>query len=676
MGSWQDKLNQLDALDGLTSDGTLGFYAEEDESSGPGGLGSFTIATGPETYPDEVKAGEDKLTEAIEALGIVEAYTRWCGKTTPSRRTGEAIMVSCPIPGHADRNPSAWLNADKNLWHCGACETGGDIIDLASYYYNYTGYKESGRTFHELRKAIGNELGFTFWPTVSGMEEPVPPGSEPRSVAPQPGTPTPHLQAVPLHPQQEDDDYFDFESTVSGRNYTVGPDLDMSELCPPGTFLESYFSACRIDDVPEEFHYINGLVALSMLAGRHVTIANDGRKYYPNLFVCLVAPSGSGKSLARGYLEDILESVFPFTPNTGDTEGVDILPPPNSGEVFIDMLRNVHDSPTGNAPMAEGDIRAYLDFDEISQLFSKMKAKGSMLREVVISVYDCKSEIRTRSRGMGGSTAQRPFCSLTTSVQPEAVRDIIENRDIAGGLVNRFLFMTGTPKRKRSLGQAEVDLALAERKLRQLREWLRSQRMAMGGTIGLSFTSDALQLWDEVFHNQLTPLVDGVTGTGEAGKRADFIAKKILMLYALNSQRTIIQREDVVTVSKLFQRLEHAWRYIAGQAARNVNTSMADVEDAVDAIKNYIGPQYRKNSSKVITFTILEKYFKEEEREFGPGVLDMAWKKMQSNGQLAEAQLMGKRSKGRPPKDPVVPTWVQPGPPEAGKGSWVASGGE
>lgn len=687
MGNWQDKLNELDATLGVGDEGDDGTI-----SAASVGLGDFQTASGPESYPDAVSQGEHDLSAAIKGLGIVEAYTRWCGKSTPDRRTGESIMVSCPNPAHPDRTPSAWINADKGVWHCGSCEQGGDMYDIAAWYYNFPEYKHDSRAFHELRKAIGSELGFEFYPTPTGLEEPVPPGAEPRShqdhvrtgglpsVPPAPvppgenvaeGYPRPQILPMPKREYSEAD-LADFESVIGDRKYSVGPDIDLGELCPPGTFLEAYFSACRIDDAPDEFHYINALVALSLMAGRHVTIAGDGKPYYPNLFVCLVAPSGSGKSLARGYLEDILEAVFPFEPGKGDTEGVDILPTPGSGEVFIDMLRNTHDDPAGGPiPLGEGDLRAYLDFDEISQMFAKMKAKGSMLREIILAVYDNKSSISTKSRGAGGSVAHRPFCSLTTSVQPEAVRDLIENRDISGGLINRFLFMTGTEKNERSLGQAEVDLSLAEKKLTKLKTWFAAQRAARGNIVYLTLSKDAFEAWDKFFHARLQPLRRGETGAGEAGKRAHFIAKKILMLYALNAQRLTIEVEDVELIVKLIDRLEHAWRYIAGQATRNSNFNLADVQDVREDIMRYIGPAYRKDATKPITFWSVQKHFKDERKEFPPGALEKAWNSLQNTGDLAEAQLRGKRGRGRPPQGAVAPRGITPGK-NGDKGVWVA----
>jgi hypothetical protein len=65
------------------------------------------------------------------------------GGELPRRNQGQ----SCPIPGHADANPSAWVNTEKNVWYCGRCSQGGDVYDLAAFHFGMPvpGYKEGGK---------------------------------------------------------------------------------------------------------------------------------------------------------------------------------------------------------------------------------------------------------------------------------------------------------------------------------------------------------------------------------------------------------------------------------------------------------------------------------------------------------------------------------------------------
>lgn len=642
-------------------------------------LGEFS--TGGREYPEQVKAGEAALDEAISSMGIIDAYRRYCGKSeVEANGQTESIMVSCPIPGHPDRNPSAWLNTDKGTFYCASCSEGGDIYDIAAYHHGLTGYRgdTSRRLFHELRKAIGTDLGFSFWPSESGLTVPVPPGGAPPG-SPQPVTPQPAREPGPatLHALPggqavdpyglAEEDYEPAESAVESDGYTVGPVLDYRTLCPAGTFMDSYVAACTVDNAPDEYHLANALVALSMVAGRKVYLDGDG-VYHPNVYICLLGETGVGKSRARKHLTTVLEGAMPYEP--GDVEGAAILNKPASGEALIALLRNEHGvQAPGGAPMGEGDIRAYLNVDELSEILTKAKRQGSVLRDVLLELYDGPPKLSTFSISGGERMALRPYASVTTSIQPKMVRRMVDRGDVAVGLLNRFMFLSGTEKPLVSFGQADVDLTLATSNLARVKTWLDGQRRVRGGDVVMVLDDDARKAWDEMFHTRLSPAIRGENPYGDAARRIGFIAKKLLMLVALNQMRTTITAGDVESISTLVDRLLHTAAYVGGEAGRGEMTTEADVADMEGEIYRWICQAYRDNPTKPINSWRVKKEFAGRGWSFRQvqGVMDSLYK----TGSLAEAQLRGTRGKGRPPKDPVVPTTVAP--PASGS-AWVPAG--
>lgn len=64
---------------------------------------------------------DDALDRLLNDIDVIEAYHKFCGKmrVDKRKRSRDGIKVSCPIPGHIDANPSAWVNTDKNVWYCG-----------------------------------------------------------------------------------------------------------------------------------------------------------------------------------------------------------------------------------------------------------------------------------------------------------------------------------------------------------------------------------------------------------------------------------------------------------------------------------------------------------------------------------------------------------------------------
>ncbi len=59
----------------------------------------------------------DPLTEAVE-----QRDGRW---------EGSECRFRCPLPGHADHNPSARYNPVKGTWYCDVCKEGGGRLGLA-----------------------------------------------------------------------------------------------------------------------------------------------------------------------------------------------------------------------------------------------------------------------------------------------------------------------------------------------------------------------------------------------------------------------------------------------------------------------------------------------------------------------------------------------------------------
>jgi hypothetical protein len=108
----------------------------------------------------------EEIDAVLGRLSIVDAYNKYCAKMhcDPGGKT-ESIMVSCPFPWHADKNPSAALNTlkgDGGVGDCYKCQQGFDKYDLAALHFGYDldEYKQ-GANFPELRRKMAEGLGYT-----------------------------------------------------------------------------------------------------------------------------------------------------------------------------------------------------------------------------------------------------------------------------------------------------------------------------------------------------------------------------------------------------------------------------------------------------------------------------------------------------------------------------------
>src|SRR5262245_57049902 len=67
---------------------------------------------------------------------IIEIVSRY----TSLRRVGKEYSGTSPC--HNDRRPSLRVNADKQLWYCDPCATGGDVIRFVEVAENVS-FKEA-----------------------------------------------------------------------------------------------------------------------------------------------------------------------------------------------------------------------------------------------------------------------------------------------------------------------------------------------------------------------------------------------------------------------------------------------------------------------------------------------------------------------------------------------------
>lgn len=464
---------------------------------------------------------EDQIDQVLKRLGIVEAYTKWCGKMRPKRRgtQTEGVMISCPVPGHRDDNPSAWANTEKNTWFCGGCNTGGDIYTIASYRL---GHDTNGRDFHELRRAMMKDLGHSI---IKGA------GKQPDRVyvpelvtAPPPETLSeqPVIEVVEVEPEMPD---FDLDDIFISN-------LDWRDIVPEDTFIRTYVNSCSYDDAPEEYHFWNAMTATGLAVGRSVTLA-DLTPVYANLLLCLLGKSGERKSRSVRHLSTVLKMAVPFDSKLDFPTGVLHTPTPGSGEMLVSFFVKAAKDPSdlSGKLTVPAPIRGLVRFDELQSLVSRAERNGSTLKPVILEFSDANTEVAMGTRTHGVESAFQPFASIVTTTQPDRLKDLITDGDMVDGFLNRWLFAAGTSKVKHPLG-TPVDLTEAAYQL----QLIHAQRART-----LRFNAKSLKLWAEYFHDQIIPSQD----KNPILTRLDLLQKKIILLLAINSELDEIS-EDVV----------------------------------------------------------------------------------------------------------------------------------
>lgn len=575
----------------------------------------------PETPYD--RSEQDKeLDRVIDGISIVDAYSRWCGKSEVKVRGNqtEGIKVSCPIPGHTDRNPSAWLNTDKGTWFCGACQVGGDQYDLAAFHFGITDYK-TGANFHELRRQMAGSLGYTFV-TGPGISHPipVPPSDAPSEAGESPSETEadgPAATVTPLHPEDEDDD-FEIEF----------PTLDWRSIVEPHTFLDEYMRCTWMDDVPEEYHFWNGLIAIGLACGREVELF-DRIPILGNLFVCLLGNTGDGKSRSFTHLRKLLVQALPHKWDDPTSKGAHIVGSPASAEVLIHNFSKPVADPVDPKKIAYyAPVRGLIDFNELSALVGRTARQGNVLKPTLMEFYDGSGIITTSSMTTGKKEAWAPFASAFTTTQPRSLRDLMKRSDVDSGFLNRWIFASGRQKQRIAVGGAVIDITPAVKPLQDILGWT-------GFGKRITWDEEAVTLFTEFFHTKIYPL----QREDDAGllTRLDLTLKKLILLFTANQKLDSVPKEMVEKVIAMFNYLVAAYEIPATHAGSSIQIEVRD--ELLRHIKRFT------EAGKAITYREINHCIKR--KKYPPDLVHKMLKILAEMGEIhAEAVNTGKV--GRP----------------------------
>lgn len=526
----------------------------------------------PNTY---VRTAEDESIDTLlDGVDIIEAYLKWCGKMEP-KDTGkrESVMISCPKPDHADKNPSAWLNLDKGTWYCGACCEGGDKFDIAAEHFgfNVPGYKRDG-SFPELRRRMAEDLGYVVTKTA-----------------------TREIVTKAVDDDEAQEDATDPPRPVLSLAPPVPPappivHIEWQDIVPKDTFLWRWMEVCSQDDLPEEFYFWLGLMALGFAAGDEAVL-RDNPHVKANLFVALYGPTGIGKSRAMRVLVELLIKALPYDHSDPFSKGISLIASPGSAEGLLDSFsKPITDPSNPKTVTGYGQVRGLLRIDELSDIMGRAARHGSVMKPMLMRFYDAYGDIDLHSRGAGYVKAHNPFCSALTSSQPKAIRDLLAQTDADSGFVNRWVFAIGEPKKLIAIDREPLDIDATVDPLRRIRGWSASGRE-------IKLDDAAKTAWSEFFEETIEPIK--VSGDDSLLSRTDLTIKKLMLLFALNEQSTEVTGDIVERVLALWPYLCYSYKSLAEEIG------LGEFEDCRMAVLSYIR-QY------------------EETHDFGPSSRDLS----------------------------------------------------
>lgn len=566
----------------------------------------------PDPGPIERSPQQLEIDHVLSGLDIIDAYHRWCGKMQidPGSKR-ESILVSCPNPAHPDANPSAWLNLDKGDGGVGNCAVCGgfDKYDIAAWGlgFNVPDYKNE---FPELRRRIAEELGFKVM--TQGKDEWLEPMIQPQQTSEDqtPGNPVDVSLLQPVGAGTA------APFPTGNFEVTPAPGFNWRDLpgITPDTFLHVWLEATSTSYEPEEFYFWMGLQALGAAVGDHVYY-EDIVPVRPNLMVCVIGSTGAGKSMAIGRFEELLIKALPFQHDTGG--GVRLISSPGSGESLVDQFVHSYVDPSTGQKQPLPINGLYRE-SELALFTKRSSRQGNTVRELVMDFFDSPRPVRTASRTHGQAEARDHFMQMTTSTQPGSMGRLLTDSDAAAGFLNRWVFVWGKNKFRPARNAQTIDITPAIDPLQNVRAW------SAAGRTGRFYDGLAADLWDAFYQEKVFPLAQRTDDQAWLTARMELLAKKVMLLLAINDRVTTIMVEHVETVIAL-------WPYLL-QCYGLVDDSLGvdELEECATAIEQYASAR----SGEAITFRMLR--FQSAAKKYKREVINRALQVLVQGNILAE----------------------------------------
>jgi hypothetical protein len=490
----------------------------------------------------------------IDRISILDVYKKLTGNSVRvSAGQTNSIMGFCVSPSHNNTNSEAMQMSTDNTWVCHACEQGASQVGMVAFSMGVAEVgsgKLRGQSYAKAEEQLLQMFGWEKHKLSNGKTAMTPPVKE--EPKPKPVTKKDEPQKEDPRPLAVVQDITDGDEEEDSIVEDVVP-YEWRDNMPANTFLGTYMEAGSRDDCVEVFHLAYALEALAVTVGKQVVL-EDQYDIYPNLYICLLGDSGTGKSKASQALKHVLGTVAEWTPDQEPQIGARIVANPSSGSGLVTAFRrNVEVPKVGGkqnetAIIVRGDVKAIIEYGELESLTSRMAKDTTGLRTTILDLFDGAPKVGSIAKGDGanGYYCENPFACQVTTLQPRNIPNLLSSKDVVSGFVNRYMFFYGAPKIRMSRSKPILpyfDEAIAH--LEKIRDWANDS----GTRRVMEWTEDAGDYWDAWFHNvQEKHRIKNA----DMLNRVDIHFKKLSMLFAVNEMSEIIELDHVVRAIGMF----------------------------------------------------------------------------------------------------------------------------
>jgi len=311
-------------------------------------------------------------------------------------------------------------------------------------------------------------------------------------------------------------------------------------------------------------------VGMSVIASalRKKTFAKYGRlKYYPNLYIVLVADPGiARKSQSISFGVELISNV-PDIITSADAV---------TKEALLQDLENC----ATDATMPDGTQLRHSSLSIISREFESFlgqKKENTKMLVLLTDLFDCQElPWKYRTKGSGNSTIPSIYLNLLAATTPDSLASCLPSTAIGGGFTSRVLFIWAD-KRAKKVAKPEDSPRTQE-----LRDKLCKDLYLISTITGqYDFTKEADHNWNEWYNSyeemDTTRLCKDAAFNGWYSRKPTYILKLAVTCAASESNNLILEWKHIERAMKEIQDTEIQMGIVFKAIGKSVVTSEVEL---------------------------------------------------------------------------------------------------
>lgn len=196
-------------------------------------------------------------------------------------------------------------------------------------------------------------------------------------------------------------------------------------------FLEKYTEYCKNNECPDTYHTFSALGVLAALTGRKIRVEQGYWTYYGNLYIVLVGPAGTGKSVATDISVQLMDEIG----------GV-----PYSSEC-VSPRKLLEEMGTNQAALEiDGKVYQHAPLVAVpSELSNFISQNAQLMIDTITTIWDRpKHKYGTAHKGMVELFG--PCLTILTCATPAWITNNLRTDIISGGFSRRTLWVYETDR--------------------------------------------------------------------------------------------------------------------------------------------------------------------------------------------------------------------------------------